>query len=101
MCHWESCSDVATPTSAQECLTGLLPYDEDDSYENFAQQLEHLEDQANHIETVLPPKLDAAHDLQSVLGATVIGLQRAGEKLPKILAHLWAVDLYYLFDENR
>jgi hypothetical protein len=36
-----------------------------------------------------------------VLGATVIGLQRAGEKLPKILAHLWAVDLYYLFDENR
>ena len=79
-------------SSAQECLTGLLPYDEDDSYENFAQQLEHLEDQANHIETVLPPKLDAAHDLQSVLGATAIGRHRAGEKLPKVLAHLWAVD---------
>ena len=77
--------------SAQECLTGLLPYDEDDSYENFADQLEHLEDQANHIETVLPPKLDAAHDLQSVLGATVIGQQRAGKKLlfDWLISGLW------------
>lgn len=54
----------------QECLTGLLPYDEDDSYQNFEQRLEHLEEQANQIEAVLPPKLDLAHDLQSVLGAT-------------------------------
>lgn len=59
----------------QECLTGLLPYDEDDSYQNFEQRLEHLEEQANQIEAVLPPKLDLAHDLQSVLGATATWLQ--------------------------
>lgn len=63
---------------SQECLTGLLPYDENDSYQNFGEQLEHLEYQANHMDTVLPPKLDSAHDLQSVLGATAPCLKVSG-----------------------
>lgn len=68
-----------------ECLTGLLPYDEDASYQNFEQRLEHLEEQANQIEAVLPPKLDLAHDLQSVLGATAAKFNKARRFIEGVL----------------
>lgn len=60
---------------SEECLTGSLPFDQDEFYEDFAHRIGHIEEQYTRIEDILPSKLDIAYDLQSVLGATEPWLQ--------------------------
>jgi len=68
-----------------ECLTGSLPFDQDEFYEDFAHRIGHIEEQYTRIEDILPSKLDIAYDLQSVLGATAVKFNKARHFIEGVL----------------